>query len=152
MLKNKPKNKIWGKMKIIQKQYPEILDVMTSPITAEIIKKIAIDYGLQESDEIEKHLNQEQELDNLASSKIAGIVGQVLLGNLIPIKLSLALKEELNIEIKMAKDISKEINQKLFSDIKIDIYKLYKIKKRPLPFAKKPPSQKRPDVYRESTK
>ena len=149
MENNKSKEEIRKKMKIIQNKYPEIFEVMASPETAEIIEKIAIDYGLQSSDEVEKPLKQGQELTDIASHKIAKIIGQILLGSLVPTELAFALKKELNIEAEMAEKITKEINQKLFTDIKLSLHKLYNIKEISPPLIKKPLLEEQQDTYRE---
>lgn len=144
------KSEIEQKIEIIQKQYPLIFEVMGSPKTSEIIEKIAIDYGLQYSGQIEELIEQEQELTALAGPKIANILGQVLLGNLDPTELSVVLEEKLSIRTELAEKIAGEINQKIFINLNDELSRLYKTEKSYPSSTEEPPIQKKKDSYLES--
>lgn len=133
---NYPSEQLW----LLYEKLPKNLqEAIFSVETANIIGEIGERYNLK----------------NEEISEIAKYVGYVLLGLLIPNEIEKTLKEDLNIENDLAKKISTEITQFIFSPIKESLEELYKIEieiEKPLVPEEKPLIEKKAtnkDTYRE---
>jgi len=136
MLEEYSKEQLW---KIYEKLPEELKEAIFSEKTAESIWDIA----------------DRNEIEDI--SKLAKLIGRVLMGLLNPEDLKEKLKTELNIDEEKAKKIRREIEMFIFHPVRIYLTKLYKpevvseekkeIEK--ITLERKPSTPPKVDIYRE---
>ena len=95
---------------------------------------------------------QKNEIDEV--SKVAKLVGQVLVGLLPPGELQQTLTKELDLKPETAKNVFREISRFIFYPIEEGLSNIYRIEIIPSKKVSSPekPTPKKPDVYREPIK
>ena len=102
-----------------QKVPQKIQEITDSFETSDTLAQIAIDHSVDN--------------EGLANRELGRLTGQVLVGMLPPKNFVPALVEKLNIPKEKAQEIAKEINQKIFSQVKDLLIEIHGLKKTQKP-------------------
>jgi len=138
---NPQKNKDW-----LSLLPDEISEFLTSFEFSDILQDIRLKYKLLEEPGAKR-------AEESKAWKLTKIVAEVLKGNLNPSNFEEILREQLEFDSKTIKKIAEEVDQKIFSKVRMSLKRMYEEKEaeKELPRIReeKPTPLEKKDVYRE---
>ena len=153
--KNNQKNYL-ELVNLLKENHPDIFETLISSETAFVIDEIVNKYKLEEPGEFKARLKNIQNIaegfeaiKDLAGTKIADILKDVLIGRLPPDEIAKTLKKELKISADLAKNIDTEIQTQIIAPIQGSLNNLYGIESAATTIIKGPPETPSKDTYRE---